>query len=139
LDCPSAVRVIVMLMMVATVFAALSCDEYAFTVSAPEFKHKSFENTGSFFASGLKTIIPTTVYASIFHYSIPMLSQPVKDKSQLPGIFAVGFGFTTFVYVALGVILGMYFGNADPVRSSLRSLCAQSSREDWVLSEHDAD
>jgi hypothetical protein len=79
------------------------------------------------------------VYASIFHYSIPMLSQPVKDKSQLPGIVAVGFGFTTFVYVALGVILGMYIGNADPVRSSLRSLCAQSSREDWVLSEHDAD
>ena len=53
--------------------------------------------------------------AGIFHYSLPILSQPVKDKTQLKSIFAVGFLFTTFVYVAIGVILGLYFGNAEPV------------------------
>lgn len=53
--------------------------------------------------------------AGIFHYSIPILSQPVKDKRQLKSIFAVGYAFTTFVYVTLGVILGMYFGKTQSV------------------------
>ena len=53
--------------------------------------------------------------AGIFHYSIPVLAQPVKNKLSLKSIFAVGFAFTTFVYVALGVILALYFGDAIKV------------------------
>lgn len=52
----------------------------------------------------------------IFHHSIPVLSQPVKNKHSLPAVFGVGFAFTTFVYVALGLVLGLYFGGANDVR-----------------------
>ena len=51
-----------MALMLGNVFAALTCDKFAFDL--PGMEHKSLENTGLFFASGLKIIIPTTVYAS---------------------------------------------------------------------------
>ena len=103
-----------MVLMLATVIAALSCDGFAFNIDA-SFKHKGFDVGSAFHASGLKTLIPTTVYASIFHHSIPVLCQPVKDKHSLKAVFGVGFMFTTLVYVAMGLLLGLYFGSAKGV------------------------
>lgn len=67
-------------------------------------------------------------FPGIFHHSIPVLSQPVKNKLSLNNVFGVGFAFTTAVYVALGLVLGMYFsGSTTPfgqVRVCARALLA---------------
>jgi hypothetical protein len=52
----------------------------------------------------------THPHTGIFHHSIPVLSQSVKDKSRLRSIFAVAFGITTGFYVVIGMIISLYFG-----------------------------
>lgn len=42
---------------------------------------------GYFNASNLYRFLPISVYAFIYHHSIPGLSHPVRDKKQLGSIF----------------------------------------------------
>ena len=60
--------------------------------------------------SGLHKMLPILVFALIFHHSIPGLSHPVRDKKQLRPIFQTSLAFSTFAYVALGLVLGWTFG-----------------------------
>ena len=46
----------------------------------------------------------------IFHYSIPVLSQEVQHKQQLPAVFKWAFIVSSTVYMVNGLLLGLYFG-----------------------------
>jgi hypothetical protein len=48
--------------------------------------------------------------AGIFHHSVPVLSQSVRDKSRLRSIFFVAFMITSAFYVAIGIVISLYFG-----------------------------
>ena len=61
-------------------------------------------------AGGLSLIIPVALYAQIYHHSIPVLAEPVRDKTLLKKIFLAAFVLMGAFYVFLGVSLPLYFG-----------------------------
>lgn len=108
----SVARVVVVFLMSFTVLGAAGCDGMAFEpATAKDPVIHGFSSQDAFKWAGLSTLVPTAVYASIFHHSIPVLSQSVKDKSRLRSIFAVAFGVTTGFYVVIGMVISLYFGD----------------------------
>lgn len=126
----SMARFLVMGLLMLTVSFAETC---------PDGKY-AFENTQShsseinwFKLSGIATMVPVAVYAQVggrsccgdgaerlthatphvqmFHSAIPVLSQPVKKKTALPGVFGWSFVITTLSYTGIGVLVAMYFGS----------------------------
>jgi hypothetical protein len=67
-------------------------------------------DTPLFEFSGLATVMPVSIYAFIFHHSVPVLSEPVKDKKSLPVVFRAAFLIVGGAYVSLGLILAVWFG-----------------------------
>ncbi len=67
--------------------------------------------------------------AVIFHYSVPVLSHEVADRSRLKGIFATAFAAAAVVYLVLGTVGAMYFREqvtaASPFPLPLRG-CAEA-------------
>ena len=60
--------------------------------------------------TGFYKLLPIAVYANIYHHSIPGLSHPVADKSKLGRIFQCVFIVMGVCYVAIGSVVGWYFG-----------------------------
>jgi hypothetical protein len=59
---------------------------------------------------GLYKTLPILVVANMYHHSIPGLSHPVADKTQLTTIFRFTTLFTSLAYSMIGVCLGAAFG-----------------------------
>jgi hypothetical protein len=100
-------RLAVVLMMTGTVLAGYSCTGGTVFAGEPVDYRAS---TPLFDTNGLATVMPVSIYAFIFHHSVPILSQPVKDKRSLPTVFRYAFLIVGGAYVSLGLILAVYFG-----------------------------
>ena len=61
---------------------------------------------------GLGVVFPISIYAQIFHHSVPGLSQPVRNKSHVPIVFMAVVMTTCVLYCLLGFTVGLYFGSA---------------------------
>jgi len=64
--------------------------------------------------SGLSIVFPISIYAQIFHHSVPILSQPVDvhNKRLLPRIYTSVLITTFTLYCALGICVGLYYGSS---------------------------
>jgi len=62
--------------------------------------------------AGLHKMLPITVFANIYHHSIPGLSAPVGDKTKLGWIFGLVFVFGFFAYTSIGSVVAYYFGDS---------------------------
>lgn len=68
-------------------------------------------NAPWFRVSGLGDLIPVCIYAFIFHHSVPILAQPLRNKYTIRRVFAVAFGITCVSYVSIGFLVAYYFGS----------------------------
>jgi len=59
---------------------------------------------------GLPTMLPTTIYSLIFHYSIPTLAEPMRDKKMVGSAFSMSVLVTVVAYWLISVAAGAYFG-----------------------------
>jgi hypothetical protein len=64
-------------------------------------------------------MLPMAAYATIFHHSIPAISHPVRDKTQLGAIYVFALGFCFVGYCALAVTVSTYFGAHTKMSSNL--------------------
>ena len=76
--------------LVISVLAAFDCDGVAFR----GYAQHSLAQSSLADLSGLKIILPVAVFAQVFHSSIPVISQAVRDKSSLSRVFSVSFTIT---------------------------------------------
>ena len=60
---------------------------------------------------GISLMLPVVTYANLFHHSIPALSAPVKDKTQLAFIFLTSIMVCFVAYSFVGVCLALFFGS----------------------------
>lgn len=107
-------RGVVLLVMIGTVVAAPACDGVAFAVKSggevdPAFVDRGMHVAEYFRPSGMGVLVPTTIFALIFHYSVPVLSHEVADKTALRGIFLTAFAVAAGSYVSLAIIVSTYF------------------------------
>jgi hypothetical protein len=102
-------RVLVVLLMAGTALGGYSCNGTAF---AQVVGGKQWTPAPLFAPSGLSQIMPVSIYAFIFHHSVPILSRPVADKTSLKTVFSVAFLIVGTAYAGLGVALAAYFGGS---------------------------
>lgn len=69
--------------------------------------------------NGLHKMLPIIVFATIYHHSIPGLSNPVADKKKLGTIFRCTNIFSCSAYIFIGCVLGSIFGNNIQQSSNL--------------------
>lgn len=100
-------RLLVVLLMTGTALGGYACDGIVFADMSKDHK----PDTPLFTFSGLATVMPVSIYAFIFHHSVPILSQPVKDKRSLPKVFRYAFIIVGTAYASLGLILAIWFGS----------------------------
>ena len=67
----------------------------------------------------LYLLLPMAAYATIFHHSIPSISQPVKDKMQLGRIFTTTLVLCFVAYITMAIVIANYFGNETLISSNL--------------------
>lgn len=101
-------RILVMILLAGTAAVGLSCDGVAFAEVAPGTAGKDVPLAN---ATGLGSLIPTAIFAFIFHHSIPALSNPIKDKTSLNKIFRTALLLVGACYIALGVCVALFFGS----------------------------
>lgn len=109
-------RVLVVALLTGSVAVGMaSCDGVVFAEVPPGKP----QPTPLFDAGGLAVIIPVSIFAFIFHHSIPGLSAPVGDKAGLPRMFATAFGIITLFYASVGLLVAVFFGDAVNSQCSL--------------------
>lgn len=69
--------------------------------------------------SGFKIIVPIALSASVFHHSLPALSEIVADKKQLGWVFSTTLFICFVTYSLIGVTLSTYFGSSVQSSSNL--------------------
>lgn len=70
-------------------------------------------------AKKLYLLLPMAAYATIFHHSIPSISQPVRNKSQLGRIFTVTLLLCFIAYTVMSIVISNYFGEKTLISSNL--------------------
>ncbi len=60
--------------------------------------------------SGFSIIFSVAIFSQIFHSTIPIIAQPMKNKSHLPTVFTAAICTTFMLYTILGVIVALYYG-----------------------------
>jgi amino acid permease len=96
-------RVIMILLMTSTVLIKLY-NESNF------IGYDSYSNrVNTFNIKYLYILLPLSMYANIFHHSIPALSEPVLKKSNLHYIYAVTLLFCFGAYTSISVLIALYF------------------------------
>lgn len=78
-----------------------------------------YSDVPAFNWSGLGLMFPISIYAQIFHHSVPGLSHPLKDKRQTPRVFTGVLVTTALLYSALGASVAAYYGDAIPQTCTL--------------------
>lgn len=106
----SLCRVFMILAMVASILLALAEGTQAFSDFQPSENSDELNPLYAVRPNKLYLFLPIAAYANIFHHSIPALSQPVGDKSQLTKIFAAALLISGVGYTAVGVTIATYFG-----------------------------
>lgn len=109
----SACRLLMVLAIVGSIAYALYCGNEHFDPT-PDSADRALVKW-----SGLYVLLPVAAYASIFHQSIPGLSQPVADRSALSSIFGYVFFITSLSYCLVGNIVGYYFGDDVEVSANI--------------------
>jgi len=99
-------RVLMTIFIVFTVIAAFFSENDCFGSDYPQ----DTSSVPYFQINKLYVILPLAVYASIFHQSIPSLSQPVIEKNKLREIFGTTFFVCGIFYIMIGCVLCLYFG-----------------------------
>jgi hypothetical protein len=61
---------------------------------------------------GIGVIFPISIYAQIFHHSVPGLAKPLRDKRHVPLVFIAVVMTTCVLYCLLGFTVSLYFGFA---------------------------
>jgi len=115
-------RVIMVILMVVTTAAAHLTGLNPFDLAdAPTGTDvpKSDMNHSLVNPSRLYLLIPIAFYANIFHHSIPALSEPVRDKSQLGAIYATTLVLCFFAYSAISILIATFFGSDTKSSSNL--------------------
>jgi hypothetical protein len=100
-----------LLSMIGTTTVAWSTDTQAFS----DFFKPSASTPPSalykFDLNYLYLMMPLVCYALIFHYSVPTLSQAIREKEKLATIFAIGMIICAAFYAAVGASVSLYFGD----------------------------
>ena len=82
---------------------------------------------------GLHKMLPIIVFATIYHHSIPGLSNPVANKKKLGGIFRATNVFSCSAYIFIGCVLGSIFGRTIEQSSNLHWETYSGGRYgDWI-------
>lgn len=115
----SVCRVLMVVLMLGSVVFAFAAPDSPFNppedVDAPHvLSQEPLVNLG-----GLHIILPITVYANMFHHSIPALSEPAQNKRHLGFMFATALFFCFIMYSFIGATLALYFGADINVSSNL--------------------
>lgn len=111
-------RIVVMGLLVGTVGAAFGCDKGG-GVAFTEVEPGSERSISAFDINGLGIMLPIALFANIFHHSIPILAQPVRDRSKLSWVFATAFIITGLCYSSIGVTLAFFFGSTTESQVNL--------------------
>lgn len=67
----------------------------------------------------LYLLLPMAAYATIFHHSIPSISQPVKNKAKLGQIFTVTLLLCFMAYSIMSLVISAYFGDFTLISTNL--------------------
>lgn len=108
-------RILVTLLLTGTVLAGFGCNGVVFAELPPDHK----PDTPFFVPTGLSVLMPVSIYAFIFHHSVPVLAQPIADKKSLRSVFFAAFAITCAAYVSIGFIVALYFGDKIDSQSNL--------------------
>lgn len=101
-------RLLVVLLLTGTVLVAHGCSGVAFSQFGAAHRTADVPLASP---AGLGIIIPTCIYAFIYHHSIPILAQPLRDKTSLRAVFSTTIAITGASYLAIGAIVASYFGS----------------------------
>ena len=110
-------RIIMLVLMVATVSIAHMSGDMEFSSLTGSNNSSGDSSTSSAAASfhpdKLYILMPIAGYAYIFHHSIPSLAYPVPREHQksLSSIFSAAVMISCAAYVAVGVVVSLYFQN----------------------------
>jgi amino acid permease len=110
-------RVVMLVVMVSTICVASVFELDSF--KGFEAETGSLDILSQFSPSKLYILLPIVTYANIFHHSIPSLSLPVKDKTQVANIFCASLGVCIVGYLAIGLSVAVYFGHQMAQASNL--------------------
>eukprot|EP01029_Cantina_marsupialis_P001521 TRINITY_DN1130_c0_g4_i1.p1 TRINITY_DN1130_c0_g4~~TRINITY_DN1130_c0_g4_i1.p1 ORF type:complete len:472 (-),score=87.58 TRINITY_DN1130_c0_g4_i1:445-1860(-) len=66
--------------------------------------------------SGFGQLLPVIGVAQILHHVIPTIAADVKNKKQVSAVFNTAFFLTGILYLAIGLVVSLYFG--DHIKSS---------------------
>lgn len=69
--------------------------------------------------SGIHHLLPIAAFAHIFHHSIPALSDPVQDKTQLSNIYTTTLVCCFLAYTSISLSVSVYFGSNTLSSSNL--------------------
>lgn len=61
--------------------------------------------------SGFASIFTTSIYAQLFHHSVPVLAHPITNKTHLRPMFICGLLTTMSLYIIIGLTASFFFGN----------------------------
>jgi len=116
----AVLRIVMMLFMIGTTLPGLMDPDAERPFYWDDGETMDSEEEISFFnLENIHHIVSIGAFAFIFHHSIPALSHPVKDKSQLMGIFTATIAICMCGYSLIGVCLALYFGDSLEASSNL--------------------
>jgi amino acid permease len=99
----TAGRLLVMFLMVAVIAIG---GEFGGEEGGDDGQHHQLVNW-----KGLGTILPSAVFASAFHHSLPALVYPIENKKHLGGIFDAALLIACACYVTVSVVVAYHFGS----------------------------
>ena len=119
----SICRIVMVLLMVCTITMAVwqQAEDNSSQPFGPltRISSPSVFKKDPFNMKKLYLLLPMAAYATIFHHSIPSISQPVKDKLQLGWIFAVTLLVCFIAYTTMAIVISNYFENETLISSNL--------------------
>ena len=108
-------RCFLFLTMISTIIIAVICNNNPFN----GYSHVTPGDFTDFHLSNIHLSLPILVFAIIFHHSLPALSHPVADKTQLASIFTTTIFGAFTAYLILGVVVSLFFGKDTPTSANL--------------------
>lgn len=127
----SACRVLMLILMISTVIHSMYQATPEFQINAVIIEKSEYgdegasnltANVNNIFAMHINKIyllLPIAAYASIFHHSIPAISQPVKNKLHLGWIYTITLLICFVAYSIMSITISSYFGDNTIVSTNL--------------------
>ena len=112
----SCCRFLIIFVMIITSLVAIDDENNVHFTNMPD---GAAEPTRMFKFDGFYTAFSVLVFTSIMHAAIPVLSQPVHDKTKLSSIFKDTFLITGVLFWLLGYSVTTYFGSSIEQASNL--------------------